>query len=657
MVRHRPPIHPGLRAAPAVRSAAVRIGVVLLGLALSLLLLRHAVTIPRPWLFAAERWAFWLILLAAVLARLARRHPAFAARESAAMEARSPITAAALAATFLLFSLPLAFLWASGRTIYSALGGLLPWSDAAAYFFGAQHLLDQGLIDQFNMRRPIVAAFLAVRLALTGGELEPALALQAWLTGAACFLAARAIARSHGLGSGLLALALLYEFARPHLGTTLSETLGLTFGCLAFAVLWAAAGRRSPPGAVLMGGAALLTLGLMARPGAYTSLAALIVWAALGFQPRPAWRAAAWTAAGVALGLLLNASLYWRFAGERGQANANFAYTLYGVTAGGIPWHEAIRDHPECWTPIEKDRAECFYARALERFRSSPGLALQGGLVGLEYYRTAMFGFIDETSTHVWRGERLSDGYALPPVVFLAGLAVLAAAWRRDDPHLLQLLLVGLAIIACSPLLADGGSRVYAATLPYTVALPAVGLGFPWRRRPEGAGGTVEPAVLWIGGALTLLCVLGPTVAVRLELRPRFGPPRCAPGLRPVIFGLERGSIGMRILAGGPRTRVSELSREDWRDRPRFADNEAAPVWRKVHEGDYVVHAYDYTPWRRDIERSWWLVVPAGLEVPEGDVSLKACVRQDDRVAPFPVWRAKALEAVTPIAWVRAARR
>lgn len=79
------------------------------------------------------------------------------------------------------------------HTAYSALFGLLPWSDAHAYYDGALHLADTGNQDSWNERRPINASLLTMRLGLAGFHLRIATVLQVLVLAGATFLAGRSL--------------------------------------------------------------------------------------------------------------------------------------------------------------------------------------------------------------------------------------------------------------------------------------------------------------------------------------------------------------------------------------------------------------------------------------------------------------------------------
>jgi hypothetical protein len=137
-----------------------------------------------------------------------------------------------------LVTIPLFWTWLQVKGSYFLVGGLIPWSDAHGYFFGGLHLLYSGSVDTFNTRRPLIAGFMATKLLLSGQSLQGVLVLQAVATGFGCVLAARALSRSHGVAAGVVMFALLLLFIWPFVPTTMTESVGLTFGATGFALLW-----------------------------------------------------------------------------------------------------------------------------------------------------------------------------------------------------------------------------------------------------------------------------------------------------------------------------------------------------------------------------------------------------------------------------------
>ncbi len=135
--------------------------------------------------------------------------------------------------------------WSNGGAAWWTVGGVVPFSDAMAYVGGAQRMLFDGQLDQFNSRRPLHATFLASEFAFTNFDLRTVLVIQAVLLGVASYLAARAIARDIGPLAGLALFAAIYGFARVGVQTASTETMGVTMGALALACLWSAIRRRN----------------------------------------------------------------------------------------------------------------------------------------------------------------------------------------------------------------------------------------------------------------------------------------------------------------------------------------------------------------------------------------------------------------------------
>ena len=165
------------------------------------------------------------------------------------------------------FGIPLVGMWYGGPTGPNVSLGVLPLLDAVSYETGGLLLAEDGIIDGENAKRPMTAAALGVLFAVNKGNLQLTQSLLVLLNAAAVFAAARMIWRSHGLAAGLLVLVSLFVFFSDHLGSLLSENLGLALGAAAFALLWE--GVRSERRWLLALGLFALSLGLNARAGAF----------------------------------------------------------------------------------------------------------------------------------------------------------------------------------------------------------------------------------------------------------------------------------------------------------------------------------------------------------------------------------------------------
>lgn len=651
---------------------AAAIGV---GLLCSSLVMFWGLPVPQAWLFNLEAFAFWFMVAVAFLMAclpLLRRFPSalpmvdlLPAGPSVLRPRRGTLSleVMGLIAAFLVFSLPIVSLWSTGKTTYFHLGGLLPWSDPSGYYFGGRHLLNEGHLDYWNMRRPLNAGFLATRLALVNQDFQLSLILQVWLVALTCFLAARVVAWSHGAASGLLVFALLYEFVRPYLGTTLSECLGLSFGCLGFVVLWSAC-RQACPGPLIAAGVLFLTLGLNARAGAFFVLPALLLWVLLAFPGNGllAWRSAGWGAAGLCAGFLLNALLLWTLGTDQNMAHSNFSLTLYGLAVGSKGWSQIYIDHPEIRAMgSERVASQYIYELAMNEILTEPARFISVYLDGLQYSWRHAFQFIEEINSY-GHGSDFTDTMLIPAFKALSFIFVIAFLVRAKDRCSRQLLVAMVGIFASAPLLRDGGYRVFAATFPYFVAVPAVGLSFLASilgTRDAAAGVSAPPAetapytprvAVVVGVIVAFSSVLGPLLAGILSDRPKFDQAVCESGLHPVIFRLGSGSAFLRILPEGSsaRTHAPDIRFEDFKADPRFGGNEILSILRKVRPGMWIVNGYDLRPDLQEYERLVWLIADEGVDIPPLGEYVQACGRQDARAAGFRVIHVQSARVVEP---------
>jgi hypothetical protein len=110
---------------------------------------------------------------------------------------------------------------------------LLPYSDAAGYFQGAERLLQDGTLTNFSERRPLNAAFFAARLLIADENIYYALIFQAVIVALALSLATREMNRLQGSSLAVF-FAINFAFVNSCLHRTLSEPLGISLGLIAF---------------------------------------------------------------------------------------------------------------------------------------------------------------------------------------------------------------------------------------------------------------------------------------------------------------------------------------------------------------------------------------------------------------------------------------
>ncbi|HVM13265.1 MAG TPA: hypothetical protein VM287_02935 [Egibacteraceae bacterium] len=515
---------------------------------------------------------------------------------------------AGLLASMLIYCVPAFAAWSSGAW-WAMIGGAVPFGDAQLYFGGAERLLFFGELDVFNSRRPLNAMFLAVRLAVTQLDLRLALLIQCLLLGAACYVAARAVARDLGWLAGSALFVGLFGFSRLYTPTTMSEVLGITFGALAFAAIWTAAGDRKRW--VALGGVFLLTLALDARSGAV--LLALIV--PLWFARR--LRTAGWLdwpllgamAVTVLVGVGANYVAVSALGGDTSNTNANGGFLIYAL-ANGHPswdatnnWAEIYRDRPEvvAMTDPERNRFVSSMARAElrehpVRFLTTAADSMRNYLViskrailerfPIRQHRPIMAAAVVAIAVAVlrrrqWRsvptdlalfGSMLLAipalvslvpgnvpprhlGLALALLGFLAFL-VLGSGPIRVAPQISLTLISFATIAACLPLLGVDTVRVFAATAPF-LALPlalAVGTLVRHCSLATAASVPVEAAPVHGSSRGRLPLAVGGALAASLAL----GTPLAMAAVRmpPVASAMCADGRPSQALIGGVAVRV-----------------------------------------------------------------------------------------------------
>lgn len=350
-----------------------------------------------------------------------------------------------LAFAMVAYLIPVIGNWETGRRAYSTVAGVVPWSDANGYFQGAQGILFDGELDDWNSRRPINAAFFATRLAFTNLDLRMAIALQALLLGAACFLAARTVTRDLGVAGGLTLFVALFGYASFNVENTLSESLGITLGALAFATLWSAVRARSAP--LASAGLYLVGLAVTARAGAFALLLVLPLFFAwhLRATARLNVRFLLIGFGVIVAAVLTNLSIAGVLHGEPRNVNGNFSHTLYGL-ANGVPgwgadagWTAVYNDYPEARGMPELEQNRFVRDKALEEIRNNPtrfALSIARSARNyLEYARDLVMAPL--------HGATRAITYAL------ASAGALAVLWRRARSNYPAALLDG-GLFLCS---------------------------------------------------------------------------------------------------------------------------------------------------------------------------------------------------------------
>ncbi len=452
---------------------------------------------------------------------------------------------------FSLFALSLAGKWSAALTSDVILGGLLPISDAADYYAGALSLLHLGELTEWTTRRPLFALQLATLIGPAGATLPLAIGLMVALAAAGAALVVVTMARYFGLAPAIAGGSLLFVFFYPTIGTLMSENIGFTLGCCGFVLMWAAVTKEQP--GLFMMGLMLMGLALMARAGAMLVLPMLCIYAGWRFRGRKRFSLlhTALALAVVVAAFAVNAIVVRGLGDPEGAAFSNFSYTLYGLASGGHGWTRVYRDFPEISSLPPAAQAQEAYRLAVEHILRHP-LDLFIGIA-----RTYNEFFIN---TRWFRFDGIGSYRIVYAIFALVGLYRLFRARRG---HVESFIATGILGVWLSvPFVADGGTRIHAATVPFTAALVALGVAtvlarfrpvavpYPAAAAPSAGAGVVALIVLTTVASAPLLRATTPG-----ETSPR----DCPDGARATAFATAPGAfiklVGKdRETATGPNT-------------------------------------------------------------------------------------------------------
>lgn len=277
--------------------------------------------------------------------------------------------------------LTLLLAWFGWKANSSAIGGVVPVSDAASYYISAQTFLREAFLDASGQRRPLNIVMTSLWLYLAGDNFKSLLLIQALAFSVAAFLASAVTSALHGFRAGLLLFAFLLVFAEPYLPTTLSESNGLIFGTLALVAFLFGLYRGSFLSFFLA--LLLLALGLAIRPSAQFVLPAVVVAGSIIFGNSRVKRltVAACLVAVIIIPSGISFLLNKTMSHHDGAFNANLAYTVYGLVTGGRGWEQFQKDNPQALKGLSEAEQSRVMLQASRRHFVEHPLDLARGLV------------------------------------------------------------------------------------------------------------------------------------------------------------------------------------------------------------------------------------------------------------------------------------
>lgn len=427
---------------------------------------------------------------------------------------------ATLGVVLLGFSLALAELWGSGASTVSVVGGLLPNSDARDYVIEGTRLTEGKDLTQLGSSRPLIGAYMASALWLSGSNLQIAVSLLGLFSGVSFALLLIPARRQFGAAAAAIAFFVLFLFYRRFLGSTACESCGITFGALGLALLLDGFERR---GSLEVGlGAICLVSAFNARPGALFTLPCLllaIIWRWRSDRRR-SLRVAVVAAICMAIAAAANVGIFKALGTKEGVLFSNLVNSLYGTIHGGN-WTLVSRQHPELLGMPDGNRAVTVYRILWEDLRKEPSLAWTGA------FRAWADFFMNRHGPFSYVPNQALE----KALLFLAALGLAFAIHEvrgRSDSCLVLSAAAGVAIsLPFAPAWDSDNMRAYAVTIPFfaiisgsgTTALCAAFSRVWHRLRPRAATTGPTPAtssnLLMAAAGMMLFCLYPLPVLVR----------------------------------------------------------------------------------------------------------------------------------------------
>lgn len=415
-------------------------------------------------------------------------------------------------------------LWRSGLSNGQVLGGVLPFLDGGTYFHDTLNYLAKGHISFVSSRRPILTAYMTSLYLLTGQSYRLTLLMMTFVAGLSIFFAARSVGKTCGAWTELGMAFVLLLFYRAFVGTALTENVGFALGAIGYSCIWEAnaSSARRP----YYWGLFFLALGLNARAGAFFSLPALALWSGTAFRGHTKYAADALVTslAVIAAAFTFNYLLLFRL-GTPAAGFSNFSFTLYGLLTGG-DWTTFYKHYPSFANLVDAETVKAVYAACFRLMAADPGSLVRGIF---RAWREMYFG-VSGSYSFVWVNsvDMTPDLLRKASIVVISGLlnaatfaclGLLCLRKFRNRVTAGPLILASFAGVFFSVPFAPPWDanvmRVYAATIPFQVMVPLVGLNaLAGGTRGTGSDVPAKSGQAWmLGVAITLLC-LAPALGI-----------------------------------------------------------------------------------------------------------------------------------------------
>jgi hypothetical protein len=521
--------------------------------------------------------------------------------------------------TAAIFTIPVTGLWNSGQSEQYILGGIIPFSDARYYYMDSRRLLEGALYSSGAARRPLFTALLSSILWLSTQNLYITIGILVFIVALAVYSAVLEIRIGEGFITASVFFVLLFLYSRFLLGKTLSEMAGLPLGLLSFVFLYR--GAKIKDLKCILVGLFLMSLAQNARPGALLILPALLCWAGWFFRDAKQFNLKVFAIACVfvALGFAVNFILFNTLASSESAAFGNFSYTLYGLARGGLGWTQIFTDHPETWTMAANVQADYIYSLAFDIIRNKP-MNLVNGI--LSSYQT-FFSLDDYYGSLCWLGgEGLVGNIARSGLymLILAGLYSSIRNFKIPTRSLFVLAFIGICLsVPFAPPLDSNRMRVYAATIPFFIVLPSIGLWFLIGKLPVNklplkipSNQDIPSPSMLPASFLAIVLVIGMTIiplGLRLTMTKNvLSADKCSPGLTRISFRVLPGN-NLQIIDQGSSNHdwVPQLRKNNFGTLVHNLPNwETFPLFTGVKSGQIILADLELTQMKEMVLIADW---------------------------------------------------
>jgi hypothetical protein len=389
-----------------------------------------------------------------------------------------------------------------GDYSYTAIVGLVPFSDASSYFGEAYDALKDGAFGVHGSRRPLAQIVRTSLLVMSGYSYAGMIALQCLALSAALFFASRSVARWLGPWAGLAFAAMAYSVCREFSVTALTESLGLIWALTAIPFLVEAIRSRSLPHSAL--GLFLFTIAMLTRMGSAFTVPALAVWIiwSLGVRCGRTLRATGLTALALAAAITFHFAASKIYSTDTALTGSNFSYAMCSISIGGN-WTDCMSRYESEMPKDELGRTSFLYRKAFENIATQPRIALHRMASGAAQ-------FARDLPSAIIKGYQAVtplSGWTLlfAAAVFGIGLARTAPRLPRSE-WVFWIVFWTSALASAALIYFDDGRRTMVAIYPLVALFAVRGLQFS---SPEPrTDGAISIGPGWVLSTAALLLFL-----------------------------------------------------------------------------------------------------------------------------------------------------